>query len=74
MARFEIQTKNDAQRLTCPRNHHSVTPTNNHWLCITCSRHWDDVDPEFECVRDAKTGREYRRDEVEFEADVPGVY
>lgn len=77
MAKFEIRTEDDARRLTCPNpgRHSSVTPTNDHWLCIGCSRHWsDEIDPEFERVRDAKTGLEYRRDEVQFDADVPGVY
>lgn len=74
MPTFEIRTEDDARRLTCPRNHHSISPTNDHWLCHSCARHWEDVDPEFDRVRDAKTGLEYRRDEVRFEADVPGVY
>jgi len=74
MARLEITTEADASRLRCPRNHSAVGPTNDHWLCMTCARYHDDVDPEFDCVVDRITGERYRRDEVELDFGVSGVY
>lgn len=74
MARFEVTTERDAQRLRCPNGHSSVGPTNEHWHCVSCARHWDDVDAEFDQVVDAKTGRRYRREEVVVDPTVPGCY
>lgn len=74
MATIEITSQADANRLACPRNHSAVSPTNDHWLCHSCARHWKDVDPEFEQVRDRVTGETYRREDVLVDDSVPGVY
>lgn len=71
---LEIKTKSDVSRLRCPRGHSSVAPTNNHWYCRACASNHEDWDPELETVRDAHTGYEYARDEVDLDFDLPGVY
>ena len=71
---LHIKEKSDVSRLRCPRNHSSVGPTNHHWYCHACASNHADLDPEFEKVRDAVTGYEYSRDEVELNFDLPGVY
>lgn len=75
MGGITIDKEYDANRLRCPRNHSSVGPTNNHWHCCECARSPDpDAEPEFDKVRDAKTGYEYTRDEVELNFEISGVY
>lgn len=73
MPRRKIDTEDKARRLRCPRGHTSVGPTNHHFLCASCARHWEDVDPEFDYVEDAKTGERYSREDLELHFDVPGV-
>lgn len=73
-AAFEIRTRADAQRLRCPNGHASIGPTNEHWWCKSCAAHWEDVEAEFDAVVDAKTGEEYRRDQVTIDDEVPGCY
>lgn len=75
MSKLKITRKTDTSRLRCPYNHSSVGPTNHHFYCHACANSHDpDVDPEFDKVRDAKTGMEYSRDEVVLNFDLPGVY
>ena len=70
---LRIDDEFEANRLQCPRGHGSVGPTNNHWWCPSCARHWDDVDPEFDEVIDTKTGEKIGRDEVVLDYSVSGV-
>lgn len=65
MPELKIATARDAQRLRCPRGH-VVAPANRHWWCRSCANHWEDVESEFDRVRDAQTGRMLARDDVEF--------
>lgn len=66
MGTIEIATKRDAQRLRCPRNH-VVQPTNKHFWCPSCARHWDpDVESEFSRVRDAESGEWVERAQLRF--------
>jgi len=64
---MKITSAEDANRLRCPNGHSSVGPTNNHWLCVSCARHWASHEAEFDFVVDAKTGRELRREDVEID-------
>ena len=73
MPKLRITDQHDSNRLKCPRGHSAIGPTNNHWHCVTCARHWDDVDPEFWEVVDGKTGETYKRDEVELDFALSGV-
>lgn len=54
----------DLPRLRCPRGHSSWDRTNSHFWCYSCARHGWDIDPEFEAVVDARTGREFTTDEL----------
>lgn len=38
-----------------------------------CAAHWDDVDAEYETVKDTKTGRELRREDIKFDLDDDSV-
>lgn len=71
---YHIDSEHKAQRLTCPNGHRKIGPTNNHWLCRSCARHWEDVDPEYQEIVDQKTGKSYTRDEVEFDESIRGAY
>jgi len=75
MPTLTIETQADAYRLRCPRGH-QVSPTNEHWYCRQCAQAWhdEDVEPELEAAVDAKTGERLRREDVELDYDVPGVY
>lgn len=74
MPKLRIETQQDSWRLRCP-NGHNVAPVNDHWYCRSCANFWaGNVDPEYEFAIDQKTGRELRRDDVEINFDVPGVY
>lgn len=73
MARLEIASARDAQRLRCPRGH-QVAPTNRHWWCRSCANHWEDCEAEFDAVEDAATGEMLRRDDVAIDPEVPGCY
>jgi hypothetical protein len=68
MPALEISTARDAQRLRCP-NGHVVEPTNEHWYCYSCARHWEDCESEFCRVRDAETGEMVSRRDVEFSGE-----
>lgn len=57
----------DRWRWVCPRGHRSWEPTNNHFWCAECARTWahnDDLDPEFDELRNKRTGEAKRRDEI----------
>jgi len=45
-----------------------VEPTNYHFYCFACSRHGD-VDPDFDELRDRKTGQFLTREEVVLEVE-----
>lgn len=75
MPTLDIEEKSDFSRLRCPNNHSAIGPTNHHWYCKTCASLPDpDIDPEFDRVRDAKTGYTYNRDEVDIDMTVSGLY
>lgn len=66
---LKIKTRRDAQRLRCPRGH-VVAPTNRHFWCRSCANHWaEDVESEFDEVRDAETGEMVGREEIEFRGE-----
>lgn len=71
---YVVDDEHKARRLACPNGHRHVGPTNDHWLCRSCAQAWQDCDPEFDEIVDRKTGETYRRDEIEFDFEVPGVY
>lgn len=50
-------------RYRCPNGHSSWEATNGHWWCQSCAKHWE-TDPVFYELRDEKTGRAIRREEV----------
>jgi hypothetical protein len=60
MARVEIKLEDETDRWqwTCPAGHRGWEPTNNHFWCAECARNsWDDdVEPEFDQLRNEKTG------------------
>lgn len=68
-----ISKRRDLQRIQCQMGHSSVDWTNNHWWCPMCAAHWDDVDAEYETVKDTKTGRELRREDIKFDLDDDSV-
>nr|WP_226043550.1 hypothetical protein [Natrinema sp. DC36] len=62
----QLERKTDRWRYTCPQGHRSWEPTNFHFWCQQCSRHLsDDVDPEFDELRDRRTGDLISREDIE---------
>lgn len=61
---IELENETDRWRWVCPRGHRSWEPTNGHFWCATCARNWDDIDPEFDELRDKRTGETVPREEI----------
>jgi len=74
MSKLTIETQENSWRHRCP-NGHKVAPTNDHWYCRHCANSWDDdAEPEIEKAIDEKTGERLRREDVELDFEVKGVY
>jgi len=69
MPRVEIKLEDETDRWqwTCPAGHRGWEPTNHHFWCAECARNsWDDdVEPEFDELRNVKNGDLVERDDVE---------
>ena len=68
MSRIRIETDDATQRwrFRCPAGHVNWEATNQHFWCRECARSLDDGhEPEFDELRDVKTGDLYRRSEIE---------
>ncbi|ADQ68468.1 hypothetical protein C499_08592 [Halogeometricum borinquense DSM 11551] len=62
---IELEDDVDRWRYVCPRGHRDWEPTNNHFWCAACARTYhDDIDPEFQELRDRRDGEPLSRDEV----------
>ncbi|WP_245838505.1 hypothetical protein [Natronoarchaeum philippinense] len=64
-----INTDDDADRWkwVCPQGHRTWEPTNYHFWCAECAKNWshnEDLDPEFDELRNKKTGETVTRDEI----------
>ncbi|MFC7128451.1 hypothetical protein ACFQI8_03455 [Haloferax chudinovii] len=65
MVTIELENEIDRWQWRCPRGHTTWEPTNHHFWCSTCAKMWgDDVEPEFELLRNEKTGEVVERDDV----------
>lgn len=64
---IDLSDDSDRWQWVCPRGHRSWEPTNYHFWCARCARSWshnDDVDPEFDELRNGRTNELVGRDEV----------
>jgi hypothetical protein len=65
MVVIDLDDETDRWAWTCPTGHRSWEPTNHHFWCQRCARgSADDVEPEFEELRDQRNGETIPRDEV----------
>jgi len=68
---IDLDESADRWRFVCPRGHRDWEPTNYHFWCAACARSLaDDVDPEFDELKDKKTGRTLGRSEVRLKTKV----
>ena len=70
-----LDDEGDRWKWVCPNGHRSWEPTNRHFWCRQCAQqNWnDDVDPEFDQLRNAATGELVARDDVQLKTQV-GYY
>ncbi|OLZ42608.1 hypothetical protein A6E15_02170 [Natrinema saccharevitans] len=67
---IRLADRTDRWRFVCPNGHRSWEPTNNHFWCQKCARNYgDDVEPEFDELRDRKTDRLIPRDQLVLRRD-----
>ena len=56
----------------CPNGHRNWEPTNHHFWCETCARHYD-TDGVFHDLLNKQTGETHERDQLELVTPV-GTY
>lgn len=64
---INTEDKTDRWQWVCPQGHRTWEPTNFHFWCAGCARAWDhneDLDPEFQELRNKKTGETVTREEI----------
>ena len=66
--RIQLENETDRWRYTCPVGHRSWEPVNGHFWCSKCAKNYgDEVEPEFDQLRDRKTHELLSRSEVVLE-------
>jgi hypothetical protein len=62
---IQVTDEIDRWKWVCPRGHRQWEPTNHHFWCATCARANDDeAEPEFDELRNKKTGETVHRDDL----------
>lgn len=61
---IRLRSPADRWRYTCPKGHRSWEVTNNHFWCQQCATGYANAEPEFDELRDRKTGALIPRDRL----------
>ncbi len=70
MVEIDLDEETDRWQWRCPAGHRSWEPTNYHFWCAQCARgKHPKAEPEFDELRNVKTGDLVERDEVELVRD-----